>query len=65
MHTLFIALFALFTPEVTDSIITTDIEEIVVAATPKESLRLRRQPLSSTSFASTRITPSMPRLPAS
>ncbi len=56
MHTLFIALFALFTPEVTDSIITTDIEEIVVAATPKESLRLRRQPLSSTSFASADMT---------
>lgn len=52
MHALFIALFALFMPEVTDSIITTDIEEIVVAATPKENLRLRRQPLASTSFAS-------------
>ncbi|MCR5179816.1 MAG: TonB-dependent receptor [Bacteroidaceae bacterium] len=36
--------------ELQDSLRTTDIEEIVVAATPKEQLRLRQQPLSSTAL---------------
>ena len=37
--------------EVEDSLRTTDIEEIVVAATPKEDSRLRQQALSATSLA--------------
>jgi outer membrane receptor protein involved in Fe transport len=37
--------------ETADSLRTTDIEEIVVAATPKEHVRLRQQALASTSFA--------------
>ena len=37
--------------ETADSLRTTDIEEIVVAATPKEHVRLRRQALAATSFA--------------
>lgn len=51
MLTLFLALLTLSTPELTDSLRTTDIEEIVVVSTPKESQRLRQQPLSSTSTA--------------
>ena len=39
------------TKEIQDSLRTTDIEEIVVAATPKESTRLRQQPLAATSLA--------------
>lgn len=38
-------------PDPADSLRTTDIEEIVVAATPKEGQRLRQQALASTSFA--------------
>ena len=38
-------------PASSDSLRTTDIEEIVVVSTPKENTRLRQQPLSSTSFA--------------
>lgn len=37
--------------EFQDTLRTTDIEEIVVAATPKENTRLRQQPLSATSLA--------------
>lgn len=37
--------------DLSDSLRTTDIEEIVVAATPKEGQRLRQQALASTSFA--------------
>lgn len=51
MHLLIAALLALAAPESTDSLRTTDIEEVVVVSTPKENLRLRRQPLSSTSFS--------------
>ncbi len=51
MHLLLIALLALSAPEETDSLRTTDIEEVVVVSTPKESLRLRQQSLSSTSFS--------------
>ena len=38
-------------PDPADSLRTTDIEEIVVAVTPKEGQRLRQQALASTSFA--------------
>lgn len=38
-------------PETMDSLRTTDIEEIVVAVTPKENSWLRQQPLASNSFA--------------
>ena len=38
-----------------DSLRTTDIEEIVVVATPKEGERLRRQPLASSSFSQERM----------
>ena len=34
-----------------DSLLTTDIEEVVIVSTPKEGVRLSQQPLSSTSFA--------------
>ncbi len=51
MHILFLALLALSMPESTDSLRTTDIEEVVVVSTPKEDMRLRRQPLSATSFS--------------
>ena len=37
--------------ETTDSLRTTDIEELVIVATPKEDQRLRQQPLSSTAFS--------------
>ena len=39
--------------ETTDTLRTTDIEEIVIVSTPKESKPLRQQPLSSTSLAQT------------
>lgn len=51
MHLLIAVLFALIVPENADSLRTTDIEEVVVVSTPKENLRLRRQPLSSSSFS--------------
>ena len=51
MHLILAAVFALFTTDVADSLRTTDIEEIVVVSTPKESQRLRQQPLSSTSLS--------------
>ena len=37
--------------ESTDSLRTTEIEEVVIVSTPKENLRLRQQPLSSTAFS--------------
>ncbi len=46
MQILFVALLSLFVPDLTDSIRSTDIEEIVVVSTPKEKQRLRRQPIS-------------------
>ena len=51
MSILLATLLSLFTPDVSDSLRTTDIEEIVVVSTPKENQRLRQQPVSSTSLS--------------
>lgn len=51
MSILLAILFSLFTPDVSDSLRTTDIEEIVIVSTPKENQRLRQQPMSSTSLS--------------
>ena len=51
MSILLAILFSLFTPDVSDSLRTTDIEEIVIVSTPKENQRLRQQPVSSTSLS--------------
>lgn len=56
MHYLFAALLALSSPEVTDSLRTSDIEEVVIVSTPKENTRLRRQAVSSTSFSQADMT---------
>ena len=42
MHLLIASLLALLAPGDADSLRTTDIEEVVVVSTPKESQRLRR-----------------------
>ncbi|MCR4995364.1 MAG: TonB-dependent receptor [Bacteroidales bacterium] len=55
MHILLTALLALGMPKTADSLRTTDIEEVVVVSTPKETLRLRHQALASTSFAQTEM----------
>ena len=51
MHLFITFLLTILAPEAVDSLRTTDIEEIVVVSTPKENQRLRRQPLSSSSFS--------------
>ena len=53
MHLFITFLLTILAPEAVDSLRTTDIEEIVVVSTPKENQRLRRQPLSSSSFSQT------------
>ena len=56
MITLLLTLSTLINPIIEqDSLLTTDIEEIVIVSTPKESTRLRQQPLSSTSFSQTEM----------
>ncbi len=51
MHLLIASLLALLAPGDADSLRTTDIEEVVVVSTPKESQRLRRQPLSASALS--------------
>ena len=51
MHYLLAALLMWGTPDAADTLRTTDIEEVVIVSTPKESARLRQQPLASTSLS--------------
>ncbi len=51
INLLIAGLLAIPMPEESDSLRITDIEEVVVAATPKENNRLRQQALSSSSFS--------------
>lgn len=51
IHVLLAGLLGFVNSETTDSLRVSDIEEVVVVATPKEINRLRQQPLSFTAFA--------------
>ncbi|MBO4907072.1 MAG: TonB-dependent receptor plug domain-containing protein [Bacteroidaceae bacterium] len=51
INILLAGLFSIVSPTSTDSLRISEIDEVVVVATPKETNRLRQQPLSSTSLA--------------